>query len=211
MRNQDKKGKKQTTQQIQKRIATRKKADNFVKTPEQIKKQSESLKLSYKTGKIKSNKGKTFEEIHGIEKAKEIKQKLSIARKKQVFSDESKQKQKENSSKTIKKQRTGKTLEEIYGIERAKEIRQKQSDSHKGKKTILTPEKAFEKSEKIILSKLNNLDSIKGGKSKYYETPIGKVRGKYEKAYIDKLIRENKLLPIKPKGIKTLKGAYFPF
>lgn len=64
--------------------------------------------------------------------------------------------------------------------------------------------------EKSKATKRTNA-SVKGGKSKYYETPIGKVQGTYELAYINKLLEEKLVLPInKPKGIKTLYGDYFP-
>lgn len=60
-----------------------------------------------------------------------------------------------------------------------------------------------ERVRKMVETKRNNPDLIKGGKSRYYDTPIGKVFGTYELSYINNLIKEDKELPTKPKGIKT--------
>jgi len=64
--------------------------------------------------------------------------------------------------------------------------------------------------EEQIENKRNNPEKIKGGKSKYYDTPIGKVQGTFEKLYIDNLLINNKTLPNIPKGIRTDNGLYFP-
>ena len=68
-----------------------------------------------KKGKTSHFKGKTYEEIYGIEKAKEIRKKTS------------------ESSKGKHTDRKGKTYEEIYG-DRAEEVKQKMISSNKGKK-----------------------------------------------------------------------------
>ncbi len=69
----------------------------------------------------RSNKtrGKTYEELYGEERAKEIKEKVS---------------------NNIKNTSAGKTYEELYGEERAKEIKEKLSKAGKGKKST-TPSK----------------------------------------------------------------------
>ena len=67
-------------------------------------------------------KGKTFEEIFGVEKAKEIKLKMSAT------------------MMGRKPPHAGKTWEEFFGEERAKELKAKVSALHKGKPHILSEE-----------------------------------------------------------------------
>jgi hypothetical protein len=154
------------------------------------------------------NKGKTFEEMYG-EQAEVVKQKISESVKNNLPSEEIRKEKGKKAGEKIKQIRTGKTLEEIYGEERAKEIKQKQKESHIGKSTCQT-EKRIEGYQKMMQTKSNNPNSIKGGKAKYYDTPIGKVQGTYELRFIENIINENKQLPIKPNGIKTPDGYYFP-
>lgn len=71
--------------------------------------------------------GKTYEELYGLEKALNYKEKLSIAGKKKKYSDEEKEMYKQVQARISK----GKTMEQRYGIERAKEIRQKIKDKTK--------------------------------------------------------------------------------
>lgn len=74
----------------------------------------EARKKLIKEGKlIPYNKGKTYEEIYGIEKAKELKEKKSLLK--------------------------SKSYEEQYGIERANNIRNKISESNKGKIGVSPP------------------------------------------------------------------------
>jgi len=71
-------------------------------------------------------KGKTYEEIHGEEKAKELKEKRSKCRKGIKITLEVKKK--------MSLARKGKTYEEMYGEEKAKELKEKVSKQFKGKK-----------------------------------------------------------------------------
>ena len=76
---------------------------------------------------IAVTKGKTYEEIHGIEKAKELKLKRSIAAQRPK-SESHKEKCRENARKGAQKvasMRKGKSYEEIFGPEKAKEMIQK--------------------------------------------------------------------------------------
>jgi len=94
------------------------------------------------------------------------------------------------------------------------------SSSHKSYKQKLidkgfSPEEINQKvkhwKDKIELSKINNPEKIKGGKSKFYLTLIGKVQGTYELAYVEQLLEKKETIPIvHPKGIKTPYGIYFP-
>lgn len=201
------KGKTQSLEHIQKRNATRKANDinlgrvRISPIKGQTKNTNKNLQSKYK--------GKTFEEIHGIDKALEIKNKIREKRALQTFTEDSKKRQQENSSIAIKKLRTGKTLEEIYGIERAKEIKEKLRKSHLGVPLVKTPNRILGY-KKTSETKRNNPDLIRGGNSKYYDTPIGQVQGTLELKYINNLIQENKQLPTKPKGVQTSLGNYFP-
>ena len=77
----------------------------------------------------KKNIGKTYEEIYGEEKAKEIKTQMSLDRscslKERGWSDEAIQKSIDRTTKYFREVHTGKTYEEIYGEEKAKEIKEK--------------------------------------------------------------------------------------
>jgi len=101
-------------------------------TPEAIKHQSESH-----IGKASYKKGKTHEEIYGVKRAKELRQK-----------------NKECHMGNTPPQK-GKTYEEMYGIERAGELRQISSKAHKGKpawnKGVPMAEESKEKSRKSHL------------------------------------------------------------
>jgi hypothetical protein len=108
-----------------------------------------------------SRKGKTFEEMYGIEKAKEIKDKLRKLRIGKTFEEFfGEQKSKEIKNKISKSQkgisweqrygkektqdmkkekskiRKGKTLEEMHGADKAKEIKNNISNVRKGKTNI---------------------------------------------------------------------------
>jgi hypothetical protein len=80
------------------------------------------------------NKGKTYEEIHGIKKAKKLKKQLSL-----IFSEKYKGKEnpffgKTHSSQNRKKfyeNRIGKSYEQLYGFERAQKIKEKQKGKRK--------------------------------------------------------------------------------
>lgn len=69
------------------------------------------------------NRGLTFEEIHGPEKAAEIGAKLSAALKRRT--PELRRQMAVKSSQSQKGRNKGKSLEELYGVEKAAEIRQK--------------------------------------------------------------------------------------
>jgi hypothetical protein len=192
-----KKGIKQSTESIEKRKATRKANDillNRKYTP-------------WNKGQTGIYSEETLNKLR-YERSDETKAKIKAARANQIFSEESLNRARKNSSDTLKKQRTGKTLEEIYGEKRAKEIKNKQSASHIGKPIEITQGR-IDGYVKGIETRSKN-GSQGGGKSLFYETPVGKVQGKVELFYIEQLIKEGRELPKKPKGIKTPNGYYFP-
>jgi len=94
-------------------------------------------------------KGMTLEEEYGVERAKEIRNKLSKSHiglisgmKNKHHTEESKKKMREgHEGKTSYKK--NKTYEEIYGIEKAKEIKEKLSRAKKGKR--ISPQTEFKK------------------------------------------------------------------
>lgn len=81
-----------------------------------------------------ARKGKTYEEMYGLEKSKAYKQKLSFAFKGKKYSEEKKKIYQQTQARISK----GKTIEERFGIERAKEIRAK--ISHRTKEVLNKPE-----------------------------------------------------------------------
>ena len=93
-----------------------------------------------------------------------------------------------------------------------KEVGEKVSKANKGKTPWnkgLTQE-TDERVAKTVLTKSLNPLSVQGG-CKYYETPIGKVQGTYELAYVTSLLKNKKEIPVAhPKGIKTPFGTYMP-
>ncbi len=119
------------------------------------KKQSLSLK---KLGR----KGKTLEEIYGIETATEMKRKLREFRKGKSFEELLGEEKAKVVKEKFRNARIGKTYEEIFGKERAKEIKKKQSapSERKGK----TYEELFGKEKATEWNKKHS-DSIKGEKN----------------------------------------------
>jgi len=107
------------------------------------------------------NKGRTLEQIHGVKKAKEIRQKLRESHlghssdfKGKHHSMETRKKMSEN-RKGIPSYKKGKTLEEIYGIKRATQIKAKNASAHlgrpspnKGKHTSLEVRKKMSEAHK---------------------------------------------------------------
>lgn len=91
-------------------------------------------------------------------------------------------------------------------------VAQKISVANKGKGPYFakTSEEKSLMIKKTQETKRLNPQLIKGGKAKYYDSKIGKVRGTYELAYINKLVNEKQTLPTLPKGIKTPFGNYHP-
>lgn len=94
-----------------------------------------------KSGVIHPNKDKTYEEIHGEEKAQDLKKQLSDVGKTLIgpknpfyghdHSEENKEKFREN--------KLGKTYEEMYGIEKASEIKAKISENQPKTKIKIVP------------------------------------------------------------------------
>lgn len=75
---------------------------------------SETITPERKERLIGFKRGKTLEDIYGLEKGREMRQRMS-----------------ETTRKAMEQTRTGRIYEEIYGIERAKEIKKKMSLAHK--------------------------------------------------------------------------------
>jgi len=75
-----------------------------------------------------STRGKTYEEIHGIEKAKELKKERSFSSKGRIRSPETTFLQSQ-SMKGKSSNKKGKTFEELYGKEKANELKENQRNS----------------------------------------------------------------------------------
>jgi hypothetical protein len=101
-------------------------ASGHIWTPEERKALSEKLK-----GRISPNKGKTYEELYGKEKAIE-----KIERFKKSFNQTVSSKPKKEKSKKLpySSDRVGVSYEELYGLEKANEIRAKQKGKLAGEK-----------------------------------------------------------------------------
>jgi hypothetical protein len=84
------------------------------------------------------SKGKTLEERFGIEKAKQLKQNLSIKQKGRTFEERYGYEKAQIIKEKLGK---GKTWEQIYGVERADDIRKR--------RTIWTKEKILEAAKKV--------------------------------------------------------------
>lgn len=122
------------------------------------KKRSPELISKLVAASVATTKGKTYEEIYGEERAKEIKQKRSLSLQKPK-SESHKEKCRENGIKgglKIADARKGKTLEEIFGKEKADEMR----NLRKGKTwdEIYGKETADRMRE---LNRIRNLNKIK--------------------------------------------------
>ena len=96
----------------------------------------------------KALKGKTYEELFGIEKANEIKEKAKISREWFKHTQETKDK--------ISKIQIGKTHEERMGKEKAEEVKKKLAEARQGKtyEELFGVEKANEIKEKLRISKI---------------------------------------------------------
>ena len=100
--------------------------NGLVWTSEMREKQSKRFK-----GQISLNKGKTYEEIYGTEKAEEKIQKFKEAYKKKLESKPPKEKSKRLPHS---RDRAGVSYEELYGAEKAEKIRSKQRGKLAGEK-----------------------------------------------------------------------------
>ena len=76
------------------------------------------------------SKGKTYEEIYGIEKAKSLKEARSISSSTREVTDETKEKQRQSA---LKKIANGYKMPSKLGIKESEETRRKKSLAHKGK------------------------------------------------------------------------------
>lgn len=116
-------------------------------------------------------KGKTFEEIYGIEKATNIKKKLSNSIKNST------------APQTLKKQRIGQTFNTIFGKEKSNIIKNKMSKKKKGLsyKEIMNDEKMIEKRISECSEQCNTVkpwlyrkNKINGGTFKKHQTAWNK-------------------------------------
>jgi hypothetical protein len=94
-------------------------------------------------------KRKTYEEMFGIVRAKEIKDKLKIVRKGKTYLEIYGKKRGDEVKKLQSNARKGKTLEEFLGVEKAKNAKLKLSNTNKGKRNYISPEKEKIRREKI--------------------------------------------------------------
>ena len=114
----------------------------------------------YNVGKQSPNKGKTLEEICGVEKAKQLKKKKSLRMKGNIpqnILDRSLYSKERNNKMSLS--RKGKTWEEIYGINQAKELKKKMSIRLKGK-----PQSYQQKFKKRLSQLKENGSNWQGGK-----------------------------------------------
>lgn len=95
---------------------TRKKFSDVHRGRKWSEESKEKMRNSMK-GRSPINKGKTYEELYGVEKARELKEKKRLANLGKKHSNDTKNK--------INKDRKGKTYEEIYGLEKADEVKSK--------------------------------------------------------------------------------------
>lgn len=105
---------------------TRKKLSKIHSDKKWSEESKEKMRKSMK-GKSPINKGKTYEELYGKEKAEELKMKRRITASNKKLTEESRGK--------INKNKKGKTYEEIYGEEKAKEIKMRISRNYRKYKT----------------------------------------------------------------------------
>lgn len=145
-----------TKEHIEKMVNTRKERDNF-KSP---------------------RKGKTYEELYGIEKANKWKLKQSLALKGKPKSEEHRKKI-EVILRERGKNRLGKTIEEIHGEKKAKEILGKMIKNHKG----MTGRK-MSKEHKEKLSSIHKL--IKHNEDWNKNVSKGLIGYKHNKEFKDK-------------------------
>lgn len=143
----------------------------------------------------KSRKGKTIEEIHGTEKGKKIKEKISKTTKGVSYEEKYGDRAQEEIEKrykareTLIKQRKGKTFEEIYGEEKGKELRINLSKNSyfnlnspmKGKKYI---DVFGEEKTKDIINR-----RIKHFQGKTYEELYGEEKAKIMKSNSSKRLK----------------------
>lgn len=107
---------------------TRKKLSDINRGKQFSEETKEKIRNSMK-GKPPINKGKTYEELYGVEKAKELKEKKRLSNLGRKHSDETKKKLSE-----INK---GKSYEEIYGVNKANEVKVKISKNNRWSKNKL--------------------------------------------------------------------------
>jgi len=158
-----------------------------------------SSKTEYKKGDVpwsKINfKDKTYEEMYGKERSKEIRKKIGKGNKGKKLSPETIKKlkgkkpwntglTKETDKRLMKKamNQKGKTFNEMFGDERAKEIANKISLSNKGK---IVSKSTIEKIRKALKGKPSKV------KGKTYEEMYGKERAKKMKE-AKRIIRKGK-------------------
>jgi len=85
--------------------------------------------------KSSQNKGKTFEEIYGERRARELKERLRSAFSGRTYEDRFGVERAREIRRKINARTRGKTYEELYGEERAREIKEKMSRALLGRKS----------------------------------------------------------------------------
>lgn len=182
-----------------------------------------SLAMDYESGRRvskfgeyakKFQKGKTFEEMYGEEKAKQLKQKLHddfSGEKNPMYGDYAHTKGWRRTAEKIR----GKHLEDVYGEEKGKKIRKRLSEVSSGKNNPMYGRPAPTGSgngwsgwykgfyfrsllELAYLISKSSLEKIKS--AEYIKIPYIDWKGR-ERNYIPDYIEDNVLIEIKPKKL----------
>jgi len=129
------------------------------KTYEEIHGEEKARELKEKLSK--QSKGKTYEEIHGEEKARELKLKRIGKTYEDLYGEEKAKQTKRKIGESSKRYRNGKTYEEMYGEEKAEQTKRKIGKSSKGRKKGKTYEEMYgnEKAEQL---KSRKSEAVKG-------------------------------------------------
>jgi len=126
---------------------------------------------------LKLTKNKTWEELYGKEKAKQMKKNLA-EQTRIKFSKPKSEKHKQKISEYNQKYRAGKSWEEIYGKEKAKLMKEKYLKNKPKQLKGYTLEEKYGKEKSIELKRKNS----EGKKGKTYEEIHGKEKAKKMKA-----------------------------
>ncbi|MEK6884559.1 MAG: NUMOD3 domain-containing DNA-binding protein [Nanoarchaeota archaeon] len=151
--------------------------------------------------KPKMMNGKTNDELYGIEKAKEIRKKVSLIKKGKHYSPETEFKKgqislrkgkhhTEKSKEMMKLAKLGKSYEERYGIEKANKIKRKQSESRKGEKNYFYGKKHSEEGlQKMRLIKTGKKHSEKTKKEMSIERKKRWQNPEYKEKHLKKILK----------------------